>query len=87
MAVVKKEVDYAKECGDVMVLVVEVVKHFKAGKGLAEATELLDELMGAISGVDQVDDEWKADKVAVLNAVLVHAGELAGVFMAEESQA
>ena len=59
MAVVKKEVDVAKEAGDVMDFVVAVVKHFKEGKGLSEATELLDELMTAVSGIDEVDDEWE----------------------------
>jgi len=87
MAIEKKELDYAKEAGDVMNLVVEVVKHFKAKKSLGEAAELMDELMAAVSGIDQLDDEWKENRMAVVNAVYCGASELVDVFASKEEEA
>ena len=82
--IIKKEVEYAKEAGDIMALAVAVVKHFKDGKSVAQATELLDELMIAVNGVDQIDDEWAASKSAVLNAVLLGASEMTEALMAKK---
>ena len=86
MAIENKTVVHAKEAGDVMALAVGVVKHFKEGKGLAEAAELLDDLMLAVQGVDQVDDEWKLNKAAVFNAVLLGASELVEVLLHKEEE-
>lgn len=81
-----KEVKVAKEVKEVMDLVVAVAGHFKAKKGVAEATELLDELMAAIGGIDKVDDEWKADKEAVLNAVLLGSSELVAALLEKSEE-
>ena len=80
----KKEVDYAKEVGDVMNLVVGLVGHFRAGKSAAEATALLPELLEAVSGMDNIDDELEESKQAVMNAVLLGAAELVNALLVKE---
>ena len=82
---VQKEVKIAKEADDVMALVVELVKHFRAGKKPAEMTELLDEFVAAVSGADQIDDELEANKEAVINTVLLRAGEIASVLLEKKA--
>ena len=81
MAIEKKSIDYAKEAGDIMDLSVAVIAHFKAGKSVSDAAELLDELMVAIAGSDQIDDEWEANREAVFNAVALGSVKIAGALM------
>jgi len=87
MAIEQKSIAIAKEADDVMKLVVEVVKHFRAGKGIKEAAELLDELMAAIAGADQIDDELRANKEAVFNAVLIGASSIVAELLKEKDPA
>lgn len=82
MAVEKKEIEYAKELGDVMVLVVELVKDIKAGKDVGAITsENLPHLINAIQGADQIPAEAKASREVALQTMGLHTGELAGVLI------
>ena len=57
----KKEVEFAKELDDVMKLVTKVVKTIKE-KG--DYAAILPELIAAIEGVGDIDDEFKASMKA-----------------------
>lgn len=82
MSIQKKEVEYAKEVDDVMVLVLELLKDIKEKKPVATlALENLQNLMNAMNGLDQVDEEVKANKAVVLATVGGRMGEIAGVFV------
>ncbi len=88
MAIVKKEIDYAKELGDCMVLVVELVKDIKAKKSLSEiAGENLANLIAAIDGIDGASAEMKDHKEAAIATLGFHVGELAGALMAPAPEA
>jgi hypothetical protein len=77
MAVEQRQVMIAKEVDDVALLLVEIVKQVKSGKPVAEmAAGVMDELVQAISGVDQIDDEWKEDRSAVMATMGYRLGEL-----------
>lgn len=62
MAIIKNELEIAKELDDVMVLVIEVVKTIK-GKG--EYADLIDELISAVNGVDDIPNEIKNIEAAI----------------------
>lgn len=85
MAIEKKEIDFAKELGDVMALLTEIVKHFKAGKKPAELPELLDELVTAVTGIDQLDDELKENQKAAIATVLLGANDIVDIFLKKEA--
>jgi len=88
MAIEKREYDCAKECDDVMKLVVKVVSELKAKKPVAEvATGSLTELMAALSGIDQVDDEWAADRSAVLKTAVLGAVDIVDALTAKAPEA
>ena len=72
----KKELDYAKEAGDVVKLLVAIAEHFKMGKSVAESYDLLDEVMAALKGMDQIDDEYEVSKSAVLGTILYETSAL-----------
>jgi len=78
MAIESKSVEYAKEIDDVMVLFVEVVKNRKAKAAL---TDLIDELMTALAGIDQVDDEFIGNRKVALQTVGYRTGELTDAFL------
>lgn len=81
MAIQKKEIEYAKELDDVMVLVVELVKDIKAKKDVAAlAAENLPNLMNAIGGLDQIGDEFK-NKPVLLSTIGYRTGELGGALI------
>lgn len=85
MAVEQKTVMHGKEASDVMAFIVEIVRHFKEGKSLSEITELIDELIEAINGIDQLDDEFKSNRQAVLNSILLGASDLVEVLLPQEA--
>lgn len=69
MAIVKMELDVAKESKDVMDLLVVLVKDIRAKKTIAEiSADALPKLMGAIDGVNQIPDEVKDRKVVMATA-------------------
>lgn len=82
MALAKKEVEYAKEVDDVLVLVVELVKDLKAGKDVAAVgMENLPLLLQAVSGLEQVGEEL-THKQAVAMTVSLRVGDLVAAFTA-----
>lgn len=66
----KKEINYAKEIGDVLDLIKALVVTIKT-KG--DYTALVAPLVTAIAGIDQVDDEFKADIEASINTITIGA--------------
>lgn len=63
--IIQKEVEYAKETGDVMDLVVEIIKVVKNG---GDYESLVDDLIDAISGIEDIPNEAKNIE-AMINAV------------------
>lgn len=77
MAIVKQEVDVAKELDDVLVLVVGLVKDLKAGVDAGTVvSKHIPDLLAALSGVDQVGAEIDANKAAAFGTVGFRMGEL-----------
>lgn len=71
--IVKKEVDYAKEIGEVVSLSGKLIKTIKE-KG--DYAAVLPDLILAVEGVSNIDDEFKSNRQAALATVGYHAGEL-----------
>lgn len=77
-----REIEVPKEFDDVLLLVLELVRDLKDKKELAVvASENLPNLMNAIQGVDQIDDELKADLPAFLKAASSRAVDIAALFL------
>ena len=72
-----KEVKIAKEADDVLALVEAVIKTVKE-KG--EYTDLVDELVAAITGADQIAEEAK-DVEALMNTVGLRVSSIANLFI------
>lgn len=82
MAVLKKEVEYAKEIDDCLVLFCEAVRNRKNKEDL---TNLMDELMNALGGIDQVDDEVTLARKVAFQTIGYRTGELAEAFLPAQS--
>lgn len=78
MAIQKREVEFAKEADDVILLVIELVKNRKEQ---APITDLLDELMSAIGGIGDVTAEASEHRKVLLQTIGYRAGELADAFI------
>ena len=77
----KKEVEYAKEVDDVLILVIELVKDIKAKKAIAEiAAENFPNLIAALSGLDSAPEELK-NKAVALETIGYRLGDLANAFL------
>ncbi len=74
----EKTVKFAQEVDDVMVLLVEAIK---VGKSGASVTNLMDEFVKAVSGIDQVDDEYEANRLAVMQTVGMRFGDVVDAFL------
>lgn len=73
----KKELDIAKEADDVMLALIHVIKELKAGQDvMSVASSSLPKLIDAVSGVDQLDDEWKENRAALIGTAAYRLGEL-----------
>lgn len=82
MAILKKEVQYAKEVDDVCVALVGFVKDLKAKKPVGDILSgSMPKLIDAISGVDQIGDEEKASRAVFLETILYRVGELADALL------
>lgn len=81
MAIERREVMYADQLDDVMLLVVEMIRVIKE-KG--DYSSLVDDLVKAISGIEEIPQEFKANKEAFVNTVLLRASEIAFMFVKEE---
>lgn len=78
MAVQTKNVEYSKEIDDCMVLFCEIVRNRKNKEDL---TSLMDELMNALAGVDQVDDEVAQSRKVAFQTIGYRTGELTEAFL------
>jgi len=77
MAIIKREIDVAKEADDVMIFVVELVKDIKAKKAVGEIVSgSLNNLITAIDGVAGVKEEIAANREVVVETVGYRSGEL-----------
>ena len=73
-----KEVKIAKQIDDVMALVVKLVETIK-NKG--DYASLLPELIDAVSGVEEIPAELKADMFACIDTVLLRGTQIAKIFV------
>lgn len=80
MAIEKKEIEYAKEIGDVAKLINHLIATIKA-KG--DYMAVIPSLIEAVNGVDQVDDEFAVNRKAALATVGYHSGEMIDVLLPE----
>ena len=82
MAIEDRNVKVAKEIDDIMLLVPEIVRQIRAGKGLAELASMeFSALVAAVQGLDQVSAELKADRKVVLQTIGYRSGEIADAFL------
>lgn len=79
MALKQLQVNVASELDDVLVLLVDVVKKLKEGKGVIEigASEL-PLLAKAVAGLDQIPDEVKENPASCIAGAGVRIAELVG---------
>jgi septation ring formation regulator EzrA len=83
----KREVEVAKEIDDVGILIVSLVTDIKAGKDpVSIGQENLDELMAAIKGIDQVDEEIADNLKIALSTIGARAGELAYAIIGKQAK-
>jgi hypothetical protein len=71
MSIQKKEIEYAKEIGDVFVLVEEIIKSIK---NKSDYMSLLPSLVDAVNGAPDVDDEFEANRKAAIQTATYHVG-------------
>ena len=77
MGIEKREVEFAKEIDDVGVLLVQIVRDAKAGKSAMEiASGSVGNLLNALTGVDQLPAEVKANRKVALQTIGFRTGEL-----------
>ena len=76
--IIDREVKVAKELDDVAILLVQLVDTIKQGK---ELTEVVDELVNALNGFDQVDDELAANRKVALQTIGSRLFELVDVIL------
>jgi hypothetical protein len=87
MAIEKREVDVAKEIDDVMKAVVEIVKDVKEKKSVADiAMENMQNLIDALSGVDQMGSELEENRAAAMSTVALRVAELADLLLAPKEE-
>lgn len=71
MSIVKKEIEYAKEIGDVFVLVEDIIVLIKEKK---DYMALIPSLVNAVNGAPDVDDEFEANRKAAIQTATFHVG-------------
>lgn len=78
----QKQIDVAKELDEVMLLIVGLVGDIKAKKSPGEiAAGRLGDLMNALGGMDQLDDEMRLNRKAALGVIGLRMGELADALL------
>lgn len=83
MAVQKKELDYAKEVGDVGVALEKIVRDIRQEKQIGDIVSgSLQSLIDAVAGADQMDDEMKANRKAAFATMGYHTGEITDALLA-----
>lgn len=78
MAIRKKEIEFASELDDVMILVCELIRVIKEG---GEYTGLIDELIDAVNNINEIPGEYKENIKACLNTVSLRMVDIASVFI------
>lgn len=82
MAIQKREVEFSKEIDDVAVFNLHLLKAIKDKKPIAEIMSgSLKDLMDAVQGIDQMDDEAKSNRKVALQTIGYRAGEMADVLL------
>ncbi len=77
MAIIKKEIDYAKEVGDVGLALEGLLQAIKQKKTLGEIIALeLPLVVAAVDGVAQISDELTANRGAAIRTMGYHTGGL-----------
>jgi hypothetical protein len=85
MALVSKEIQVPKELEEVLVLVRGLVADLKNKKPVAElAAGALPNLLSAVDGIDQLDDEWVAHQDAFLKAGALFGVEVVSALLAKD---
>lgn len=84
MAIVKKEIDYAKEIGDVGAALEELVRVIK---DKAPWNEAMDEVVAAIEGVSDIDDELEADPDAAYRTMGYHSAGMVNKLLKKKEDA
>jgi hypothetical protein len=82
MSIETKELPYAKETGDIAKLLVSVVKTIKE-KG--DYMSLVPELVAAVDGAPEVDNEAAESKKVVAATLGYHLGELVEAIVAKKA--
>ena len=82
MGIESKQVQYAKELDDVGVLLVTFADTVKQGKPLAG---VVDELVSAIEGIGEVDEELAANRRVALSTLGARLGELIDALLAPKA--
>ena len=86
MSVQKREVEFAKEMDDVGAFLEQIVADAKAGKSIPEiAAGSLTGLVNAVSGIDQADDEAKANLKVACQTIGFRVGGIAAILVAPKS--
>lgn len=76
---VQHQVGVPKETKDAIDFIADIVDHFKQGKSAAELTALIPGLVAAVTGAQDIDDEFKSEHKEAILAYLVH--RLGGLFI------
>lgn len=84
MAIKDKSIKYAKEVDDVLVLVEAAIYNRKNKEQLSK---LLPQLMDAISGIEDIDDEVAEDRGAVLSTIGYRLGTIANAVLKPQKPA
>ncbi len=84
----QEQVELSKEIDEVMVCFVKIAQHLKGGGTLLTLPgAVAGELMTAISGCDQLDDEAREDLACALRTVGMRTGELTAALIAKKPEA
>jgi hypothetical protein len=78
-----KTVEYSKEIDDVMGLFVAIVDNRKKKEELAK---LFDELLEAVTGIGEIDDEFMVDRKVALQTIGYRTGELVDAFLPAKAE-
>lgn len=77
MAIEQKQIDYAKELDDVLVLLVDLLKEIKAGKSVAQiATDELQDLFTAVAGVSDIPSEFATSREVALQTAFYRTASI-----------
>jgi len=82
VAIQEKTVKYAKELDDVGVLLVSLVETIKEKK---DVTSNVDELIAAINGIDQVDDEIRENLRVAMQTMGYRLMEIPAILFAPKA--